>query len=76
MSRKDKLQNEFSLLKFWLGIVVGVALAIIGWIVTSFEALSALLLLLSAMTVALLAIIALAISLAIAKNLKEIEKED
>ena len=37
MSKKDDIKEQIGMLKFWLGVVVGVLLAIIGWVVTNFE---------------------------------------
>lgn len=37
MSKKDDIKEQIGMLKFWLGIVVGSVLAIVGWVVTNFE---------------------------------------
>lgn len=37
MSKKDDIKEQIGMLKFWLGVLVGSVLAVVGWAVTNFE---------------------------------------
>ena len=37
MSKKNEVKEEIGVLKFWLGILVGIIVAVIGWVATSYK---------------------------------------
>ena len=37
MSKLDELKERLGILKFWLGVIVGVFTAVFGWIVTTYK---------------------------------------
>ncbi len=37
MSKKNEVKEEIGVLKFWLGVLVGIIVAIIGWVATSYK---------------------------------------
>lgn len=37
MSKKNEIKEEIGNLKFWLGVLVGIIVAIIGWVATSYK---------------------------------------
>lgn len=74
MSKKDDIKEQIGMLKFWLGVVVGVLLAIIGWDVTNFETAKVWLLVASLITSIFCLILIIFILKKINKKIQKIRK--
>lgn len=74
MSKKDDIKEQIGMLKFWLGVVVGVLLAIIGWVVTNFETAKVWLLVASLITSIFCLILIIFILKKINKKIQKIRK--
>lgn len=73
MGKLDKAKEKIGILKFWLGLIIATLLAIIGYCITNYEKINFYLLILSILSAAFLAIIALLISNKINKKIDELE---
>lgn len=77
MAKIDKIKEEISLFKFWLGISLALVISIISWILTANHNWSLYNLKLigcSITTIIIFALIAIFLSKKIRKKLKELEK--
>lgn len=63
MAKIDKLKEQLKILRFWLGSAMAIMVAILGWLITNYTKISALLVISSivAIVVLLLAIIVLSV---------------
>ena len=72
MAKIDEIKERLTMLRFWLGIVVATFLAISGWCITSYVAVSFLLLAGALILLFFLLVIAFFINKAIDKKCRDI----
>lgn len=74
MSKKDDIKEQIGMLKFWLGVLVGSVLAMVGWAVTNFETAKVWLLVVSLITSIFCLILIVFIVGKINKRIKKLRK--
>ncbi len=74
MSKKDDIKEQIGMFKFWLGILVGSVLAMVGWAVTNFETAKVWLLLASLITSIFCLVLIMLIVGKINKRIKKLRK--
>jgi hypothetical protein len=72
MSKLDELKERLGILKFWLGVIVGVFTAVFGWIVTTYKTQDTILLIIATIFLLGLLIAFFKLNQNIEKKLKEI----
>ena len=73
MSKKDKVKEKITYLRFWLGVAVATILAVIGWGLTNSARVELWLLVLSFITIVVLLAMIIAIMRNIDKKIDELE---
>ena len=71
-SKLDELKERLGILKFWLGVIVGVFTAVFGWIVTTYKTQDTILLIIATIFLLGLLIAFFKLNQNIEKKLKEI----
>ena len=71
MSKLDELKERLGILKFWLGVIVGVFTAVFGWIVTTYKTQDTILLIIATIFLLGLLIAFFKLNQNIEKKLKE-----
>ncbi len=72
MSKKNEVKEEIGVLKFWLGILVGIIVAIIGWVATSYKTADTPLLIVSLIMCVDFMIIAVLLQIKIFKKIRKL----
>nr|MBP3725228.1 hypothetical protein [Campylobacter sp.] len=75
MPKLDELKEQLGMLKFWLGVVVGVMTAMCGWVASNYAKIDILFLLLSVIILIILALSVIKINILINKKIRQIGRE-
>lgn len=74
MAKIDALKEQLKILRFWLGSAMAIMVAIIGWLITSYEKISSLLVIASIVVIVALFFGIIVISIIMNKKIKVVEK--
>ncbi|MGX3046112.1 hypothetical protein [Helicobacter sp. T3_23-1056] len=74
MAKIDALKEQLKILRFWLGSAMAIMVAIIGWLITSYEKISSLLVIASFVAIVSLLFVIIAISVIMNKKVKIVAK--
>lgn len=73
MSKKDKVKEKITYLRFWLGVAVATLLAIVGWALTNYTKIESWLLFLSFIAIVVLLPMIVIVMRKIDKKIDELE---
>ena len=75
MPKLDELKEQLGMLKFWLGVVVGIMTAVCGWIATNYDQAEIWFLLLVVIVLIVLVLVAVKINKLINSKIRQIGRE-
>lgn len=74
MAKIDKIKEQLKILRFWLGSAMAIMVAILGWLITSYSKISALLVIASILAIIVLLLVIVALSMIMHKKCEAIGK--